>query len=138
MSVHLRHCSQKSGVALTQLLPPRVLPPGSRGGAEGYSSAGVPEEVAAGALSRAVPQGELSPRSAGQGRCAGKGELRRFTGSSEAAPEVRSTPQGRISGAPASFLLPEISGAHLASANSPALVQAILLPILVRPSVCVE
>lgn len=57
ISVHLRRCSQKSGVALAQLLPSRVSPPGSGGGAEGCPG-GVCGRSAV--PSRPVPQGELS------------------------------------------------------------------------------
>lgn len=110
ISVHLRRCSQKSGVALAQLLPSRVSPPGSGGGQRG-----VPGAFAAEALSRLVPF--LRESCPGPGRT-----LSVLPASSGAAPEVQSTPQGRISGAPASFLPPEISGAHSASADSPALV----------------
>ncbi|RLW11511.1 hypothetical protein DV515_00001810, partial [Chloebia gouldiae] len=82
---------KRSGANAASAFP--CAPPGSRGGAEGYSSAAVPGEGAAEALSRPVPQGELSPRSA-RDRSAGKGEPRRFTGeqpsrSQGASPRLR-------------------------------------------------
>lgn len=139
MSVHLRHCPQESGVALTQLLPsPMCPPPPGSGGDRGSRQCGCPGEDCSrsSVLSRSSGRAVPSQR---QGEERGPGRTEAFYwGAAKPLRRFDPLPRAACPGFRPRFCPSEIRGAHSASADGPVLVLVILLPIRVGPSVCVE